>query len=259
MAGRVGFAREDVDHAGEAVITGVAEPQAGIDVILLQPAELHRHCAVQKHDDLVKLPGFVDHLQQGCLVVGKGQQRFAVCGVARKVGVLGAVTGERDDGHVVVRREGIAQVVGIERSGNFAGGIGAVLDAAGSIGVIQRLVDLEAAVFERLRHVDHILVVGGGAARAAAVDGVGAVVAEQRHIALVRFQRQRTVVHQQHGALFLFFDAERIRICDQLFIPFVRQRAVFSAVVAARKGQTARRQAQRVVDEHGIAVGEHCQ
>ncbi len=46
MAGGIGFAFDNVYQTGKSVIAGVAEPDASVDIIFVQPTEFHRKRSV---------------------------------------------------------------------------------------------------------------------------------------------------------------------------------------------------------------------
>ncbi len=94
MAGGVGFAFDNVYQTGKSVIAGVAEPDARVNIIFVQPAEFHRKRSVQKNDSFGEV-AFFNHLKHIFLVFIESHNAFG------GVGIFGAVTAERYDCRVL--------------------------------------------------------------------------------------------------------------------------------------------------------------
>ena len=195
MTGGVCVPFQHIDDAGEAIIARIAEPQAGIHVILIQPTKFHGHCAIKEHDYLIKLTGIVYRFEERSFLVTQRKQRLAlVTSRTRQVGVLRAETSESHKRNVIILVERVLYTIPICGEIKFARLFRAVLFTRVLVNVIHLLIDGEPAVLERLLHIYDVLVVGSWTAGTTTVDDVCAVVAKERHFALVRLQRQRIVL-----------------------------------------------------------------
>ena len=256
MPGRVCLAHEDVDERFGRSIAAIADPEAGVDMIVFEGVDIHRIGKGDHEDDLFDLSGgteFAQPLQNALLLRRQIQfvrQRTALAGDAPD-GV---------DGDVSVRRhrfaDRIARIVLQQRPGNLfprplqtahhrvvAVGIGLIFQMLPRR-VQKRLVAVKAVRFQRLgqpgadiqagiaQNADVLPQIDVGAARAVVrpqVDDLArAVVMRERLYAesadVLLFggvQRQRIVFvpEQDHP---LFVDAlghlQRLRL--HLFVPF---------------------------------------
>ena len=223
-AGGVHLAGQDLAHGVEAGGAKAADPQRGIDGIILQKAQLHGVGGVDKDDHLAKALCF-DEGQQVLFVLGQLQIMLAVIGLAVTGGVhilgqvaaLAAHAGDGDDGHIRERLCVLQQRVGVLRCRHLCRGeVGAFKALLGGtaypgllVEIHQLLVDREAGVGQAGDQIN----VGGSiacAGAAAAVDGVHGAVAEQvdggalcqRQGVVLVFQQNGTLLHQllRHGA-----------------------------------------------------------
>ena len=150
-ARRIGRARQDICHALHAVLAGGADPQGGVDAVLLviQPAQLQRIAAVDQQDDGIEV--LVRHLQ-GVLFVGMQRQLAdAVDIFGQKVVAFARIAGEDDDGGVIVavkRRDDVIRKEVRVLFADVAGHLVAVF-VAGGIGVVYGVVDGEPRPFQR--------------------------------------------------------------------------------------------------------------
>ena len=226
-AGGVHLAGQNLAHGVEAGGAEAADPQSGINGVILQKAQFHGVGGVDEHDHLAKAL-CLDERQQVLFVLRQLQIMSAVIGLAvtggvhilRQVAALAAHAGDGDDGHI---REGLGilqQRVGVLGCGHLGGGevgafkalLGCTADAGLLVKIHQLLIDREPGVGQAGDEVN----VGGGVActgAAAAVDGVHGAVAEQvdggalcqRQGVVLILQQNSTLLHQLlcHGAALL--------------------------------------------------------
>ena len=245
--------RQKIDYAGKSVIAGVAEPKAGVYVVLVKPAEFHGKRAVEQHDYFVKLAAVVYHLQKRGFVVVESHD--AHCGV----GVFRTVSGKSYDCRVAEFLECVFDSRRIKRLRSFVGAVYGHETLIVCIFVVKRLIDVEAAVLKRLCHIYYIGIVRRRSARAASVYNVRAVIAEKGDVALVGLKGQSSVVLQKNRALLGLLNTEVVRIDYELFVTFVRKLPVLVSVRAALQRQSARCYTEEVVDVAGVSIGKNRQ
>ena len=241
MAGGADRTGEDVGHTVEAVATGQADLQDGVNtVIVLDLLHLHGAGVVQKDDDLAAVGrlGVDGSLNQVTLVIGQAQGvgLVQVLGGVNTggAGVVAAVLRgracNRDDHDIVVihavlpacvltvhRR--LTRLLAGENAGGGGGGDVVVLHSAApalDLGFVCRLkglvhigyglVQAKALGLEGTDHINGIgvgaLIDGQAGAHIAALNGIVAREAQQRDfLGLVLRQRQCAVVLQQNAAL----------------------------------------------------------
>ena len=225
-------ARKNVTHGEKTVLARVANPQAGIDAVLLlvKEAQVHGVARVDKHDDLVEV---LRDVAQQLLLVG-GELKIAaahVLGRVKRVGVerasvaldvhglkvglvishrqiraLGARAGKRHDGGVAVvgkaRGLGVAEHRGrglVNHITTRAGDVGHVhtnvLGSAGGVEVPHGGVDVEASGLQGGLERRRRSGVHGTRATAA-IEDVGRAHTKQRHVAAGQRQRGGIVLKQ---------------------------------------------------------------
>ena len=226
-AGGVHLAGQNLAHGVEAGGAKAADPQGGVDGVILQEAQFHGVGGVDQHDHLAEALCF-DERQQILFVLCQLQIMSAVIGLAvtsgvhilRQVAALAAHAGDGDDGHIRECLCILQQRVGVLGCGHLGGGevgafkalLGCTADAGLLVKIHQLLIDREPGVGQAGDEVN----VGGGVAcagAAAAVDGVHGAVAEQvdggalcqRQGVVLIFQQNSTLLHQllRHGAALL--------------------------------------------------------
>ena len=211
-AGGVHHAGQGLAHGVHTGAAGAADPQGGVDAVILQEAQLHGVGGVDEHHHGLIALG-LDQLQQVLFVLGEGEVAAAVVGVAvsglvhvgGQVAALAADTGEHDHGHVGEVPGLLEHLIGVLGGGHLSGGeVGAgvtallrTADAGIAVEVGQLLVDGKAGVGQALDQVH----VGGrvaGAAAGAAVEGGDAGVAEQVDFGALLQGEGAVLVLQQH-------------------------------------------------------------
>ena len=214
-AGGVHRAGQGLAHGVHARAAGAADPQGGVDALILQEAQLHGVGGVDEHHHGLIALG-LDQLQQVLLVLGEGEITAAVVGVAvpglvhvgGQVAALAADAGEHDHGHVGEVPGLLEHRVGVLGDGHLSGGevgpgVSALIgtaDAGIAVEVGQLLVDGEAGIGQALDQVH----VGGrvaGAAAGAAVEGRDGGVAEQVDLGALLQRERAALVLQQHETL----------------------------------------------------------
>ena len=263
-AGGVGLAQKGPGHAGHAVVARIADPQAGIHAIVGQPAQVHGIAGVNHHDNLVEGTGIPDHVERVNLLLMEaqlGHANRALLPVALKamvqVALFASETAHDIDGRIAVAAEGAFRSgIGTGRDLADQAGLGPV--AAGSHdGVVNRLVDLGALLFQRVKEVNTGI---GRTARAAVVYRSSRSVAEQSHAGAGGQGQGIVFVAQQHAALDLALDEIVLLVRAHLLHSGVI-RLVISSVVGGLNG--GRRGAQEEVDVtlagEGQALAKHGQ
>ena len=116
MAGGIGLAGQQIGNTFKATLAGVADPQAGVHVIFIQPAQLHGIGAVQQHHNFAELSGIADHGQHVLFVLMQGQGADAVRVLHHHFAVFAALTRQHNDGNIViVVFPALLQLRGVER------------------------------------------------------------------------------------------------------------------------------------------------
>ena len=213
--GGVHLAGQDLAHGVEAGRAKAADPQGGIDGVILQKAQFHGVGGVDEDDHLAKAL-CLDKRQQVFFILRQFQIMSAVVGLAvtgsvhilRQVAALAAHAGDGDDGHIRESLGALQQLVGVLRGrhlswgevGTFKALLGSAADAGFLVEIHQLLVDREPGVGQTRDQVN----VGGGVActgAAAAVDGVHGAVAEQVDSGALCQRQGAVLVFEQNGAL----------------------------------------------------------
>ena len=226
-AGGVHLAGQDLAHGVEAGRAKAADPQGGINGVILQKAQFHGVGGIDEDDHLTKTL-CLDESQQVFFILRQFQIVSAVVGLAvtggvhilRQVAALAAHAGEGDDGHIRESLGVLQQLVGVLGGGHLGRGevgalkalLGSTADAGFLVEIHQLLVDREPGVGQTRDQVN----VGRGitcTGAAAAVDGVDRAVAKQvdsgalcqRQSVVLVLQQNGTLLHQllRHGAALL--------------------------------------------------------
>ena len=229
MTGGVDLTGHNADGAGHTVEAGVADPQHGVNIVLVQPVHLHRKDGVQQDDGFLEFAGVLDFLEDRLLVVVQLQHTLAHVVDHRKVVALGGKAGQRNKRDIAVGRKRVGDTAGEQRRVIFshAGNASCFRRIGGSVGVQHGLVHVEAGILQGVNGGFLVIRVCGGTACGAAEHRVDAAAAKDRDVALRLGKRQGVVaVVEQHAALFLLLLAELISGFDVLCVACVRQTAV---------------------------------
>ena len=159
--GRVHLAGQDLAHGIEAGGAKAADPQSGVNGVVLQKSQFHGVGGVDEHDHLAKAL-CLDEGQQFLLVLGQFQIMSAVIGLAvtggvhilRQVAALAAHAGDGDDGYIRESFCILQQRFGVLRCGHLGGGevrafkalLGYTADAGLLVEIHQFLIDREPGV-----------------------------------------------------------------------------------------------------------------
>ena len=159
MSRKIRIALYKVDEPDKADVARRAECDARVNAVclVLYPLKVHRKRTVDEHHRLAELARRLYHLEKIRFLLVQRQKRHAVRICGGKVDALAAVPRKHDKRHVVIPFGiGVFERVGIKARRLLAyallghGRVGNAFTAL--VGVIQRFVDLESAVLERIEH-----------------------------------------------------------------------------------------------------------
>ena len=177
LTGGVRVALENVGHAGETDDAGGADPQDRIYVVVVELAELDRPAGVDKDHDLLERacgPLVLEHGEKVLLIGVECELADAFSVLEHEVTVLGALTGNHDDGGVIVIGSPAGlEVISVERYRCLSDfGVLCILhaaDAAVLVGLDHSGVDIEGRLHRR--EVGDLLHGAGVRGRVVAVEG----------------------------------------------------------------------------------------